>query len=54
MTKTTRNVSITITPRTEERIKWLTVELDMPNVSQLVRTAIESLYKQRGGPKPAG
>jgi len=54
MSKPTRNVSVTLTPKAEERIRWLVVELDMPNVSQVVRTAIDELYKRRGGPVQAG
>ena len=43
----TRNRSVTLTSKTEDRIEWLMADMDMPSFSQLVRTAVDRLYEER-------
>jgi hypothetical protein len=42
-----KNRSVTLTAKTEERVNWLMEDMDMPSLSQLVRTAVDRLFEER-------
>jgi hypothetical protein len=42
-----KNRSVTLTAKTEERVNWLMGDMDMPSLSQLVRTAVDRLFEER-------